>query len=236
MIEFKQVSKHYNGGSLALNRVSCRIEAGEFVYLVGPSGAGKTTFLKLLSREEQPTTGTLWVNKQNISGYTARTVHRLRRQMGIIEQMDRFIMAQSAQANIELAGKAIGLSVKQLHVQVQAVLNQVDMTDYAQRRMTEMSIGQRKKIAIARALVTQPPILLADEPTANLDPQGTFEIMKILFQLNQTGTTIIMATHDSTMVNTWRHRVLELRKGSLLRDDSQGGYSVLANPKDVYVW
>ena len=110
------------------------------------------------------------------------------------------------------------------------------MTDYAQRRMTEMSIGQRKKIAIARALVTQPPILLADEPTANLDPQGTFEIIKILFQLNQTGTTIIMATHDSTMVNTWRHRVLELRKGSLLRDDSQGGYSVLANPKDVYVW
>lgn len=236
MIKVKNLNKIYPNGQQALKDLSFEIAQGEFVYCVGPSGSGKSTLFKSLSKEIQTTSGSIQVNQYRVDRIPTRSLYLLRREVGIVSQEDLLLSGVSSYDNIAFTLKVLGMSKKEIREKTEEVLKLVDMFDYRQMTPEELSIGQKKKIAIARALVNQPSILLADEPTANLDVNSAVELMKLFLKINQRGTTILLATHDSTMVNSIRHRVLELKEGHLIRDDAQGGYSVFSDPKDVYVW
>ncbi|MCP9329269.1 cell division ATP-binding protein FtsE [Liquorilactobacillus satsumensis] len=236
MIRLKNVSKEFENGITALAKISFDVAQGEFVYVVGPSGAGKSTLLKLLWREEQLSAGSIVMGNAHLEKVPAHALYKLRRQLGIVLQTDLFIPYYSVFENIRYCLEAVGVKKAAIKERAQAVLEQVGMEAYQDRFLNELSLGQQKKIAIARALVNQPPVVLADEPTANLDAKSSLEIMKLFFRINQSGTTVIMVTHDSTMVNTVRKRVLELRAGKLVRDEVRGGFTRFADPKDVYIW
>lgn len=236
MIKVKKLNKVYQNGQPALKDVSFEIAQGEFVYCVGPSGSGKSTLFKSLSKEIHVTSGAIQLNQYRVDRIPARDLYLLRREVGIVSQEDLLLTGISCFNNIAFTLKVLGMGRKEIREKTQEALELVGMSEYQKALPEELSIGQRKKIAIARALVNQPSILLADEPTANLDVNSAVELMKLFLKINQRGTTILLATHDSTMVNSIRQRVLELKAGNLVRDDYQGGYSVFADPKDVYVW
>lgn len=236
MIKIKNVNKIYKNGQQALKNISFEIEQGEFVYCVGPSGSGKSTLFKMISKEIEVTTGSIQLNQYRVDRLPNRNLYMLRRQVGIVSQEDLLLPGISCFDNIAFSLKTLGMRKKDIYEKTQEVLALVDMQSYQKRLPNELSVGQRKKIAIARALVTEPSILLADEPTANLDVKSAVELMKLFLKIHQKGTTILLATHDSTMVNSIRQRVIELKKGDLIRDDIQGGYSLFSDPKDVYVW
>lgn len=236
MISLTNVNKKYDGRVKALIDVSFNVQQGEFVYLVGPSGAGKSTLLKLLTREETLTSGMIRMGNMQVEKIAANKLYLLRRQIGIVMQKDLFIPYYSVFENITYCLEAVGITGLQKEKRGLEVLGLVGMTAHKNKMLQELSIGQQKKIAIARAIVNHPSVLIADEPTANLDTKSSAEIMKMFFRLNQKGTTIIMATHDSTMVNSIRKRVLELQGGRLIRDDHDGGYTSYADPKDIYIW
>lgn len=236
MIKVKNLTKTYRNGQEALKNISFEIEQGEFVYCVGPSGSGKSTLFKMIAKETEITDGSIQLNQYRVDRLPNRHLFMLRRQVGIMAQEDLLLPHVSCFQNIAFSLKVLGLGPKEIREKTQEVLELVDMQAYQQRLPEELSIGQRKKIVIARALVTNPSIILADEPTANLDIKSAVELMKLFLKIHQKGTTILLATHDSTMVNSIRQRVLELKHGHLIRDDVKGGYSLFSDPKDVYVW
>ena len=232
MIRFKQVSKTY-GENLALRQVNFEIKQGEFVYLLGPSGAGKSTIIKLLTREELATSGQVIIGNTDLSKLKAQHVYKLRRQLGIVNQQDVFLENRTVKENYQAVLGATG--VAETEWLAKRTLDLVGLAAYLDAYPRQLSVGQKKRVAIGRAMLNRPKILLADEPTANLDSKTAIDIMRLFFRINRQQTTVLMATHDSTIVNTFMRRVLELEEGKLIRDQAAGNYNVFGNPNDIYI-
>ncbi|MFZ4584910.1 MAG: cell division ATP-binding protein FtsE [Acidimicrobiia bacterium] len=226
MITFENVTKIYKGDVIALREIDLEIQKGEFVFLVGSSGAGKSTFLRLLLREELPTSGHIVVAGRDISRLSSWKVPQLRRNIGTIFQDFKLLPSKTVYENVAFAQEVIGRPKHVIRAQVPQVLDLVGLGEKAERFPDELSGGEQQRVSIARAFVNRPLILLADEPTGNLDPQTTVGIMRLLDRINRTGTTIVMATHDARIVDTMRRRVIELEHGQLVRDQARGVYGV----------
>ena len=226
MIRFENVSKTYKGDVVALDDVSLEIGKGEFVFLVGPSGSGKSTFLKLLLRDELATSGRIVVAGRDIASLSNWKVPQLRRNIGTIFQDFKLLPAKTVYENVAFAAEVIGRPRAAIRSQVPQILELVGLSEKADRFPNELSGGEQQRVSIARAFVNRPLILLADEPTGNLDPETTDGIMRLLDRINRTGTTVVMATHDQQMVDRMRRRVIELAHGRLERDQARGVYGV----------
>ena len=225
MIRFDNVSKTYpKQNRPALDNVSLEIEKGEFVFLVGSSGSGKSTFLRLILREERPSTGDVHVLGKDLAKLSNWKVPQMRRQLGTVFQDFRLLPNKTVGQNVAFALEVIGKSKSVINKVVPEVLELVGLADKQGRMPGELSGGEQQRVAIARAFVNRPMLLIADEPTGNLDPQNSVGIMKLLHRINQTGTTVLMATHDQEIVDQMRKRVIELDKGHLVRDQSRGVY------------
>jgi cell division transport system ATP-binding protein len=226
MIRFEDVSKAYKGDVVALRELSLEILKGEFVFLVGPSGSGKSTFLKLLLRDEVATGGRVLVAGRDIGRLGSWKVPQLRRNIGCVFQDFKLLTNKTVYENVAFALEVIGRPKHIVRTQVPQILDLVGLTKKADNFPTELSGGEQQRVSIARAFVNRPLILLADEPTGNLDPATTVGIMRLLDRINRTGTTVVMATHDQRIVDAMRRRVVELDHGSLVRDQVRGVYGV----------
>jgi cell division transport system ATP-binding protein len=226
MLRFDNVSKVYKGNIAALRDVSVDVQKGEFLFLVGPSGSGKSTFLRLLLREEEPTGGRIVVAGRDISQLSHWKVPQLRRNIGTIFQDFKLLPTRTVYENVAFAMEVIGRPRNVIRTQVPQVLDLVGLAKKAGRLPNELSGGEQQRVSIARAFVNRPLIVLADEPTGNLDPSTTVGIMRILDRINRTGTTVCMATHDQRIVDAMRRRVVELDHGSVVRDQVRGVYGV----------
>jgi cell division transport system ATP-binding protein len=225
VILFEGVSKMYvNQNRPALDDVSLEIEKGEFVFLVGPSGSGKSTFLRLVLREERPNTGTVWVLGKELNRLSNWKIPALRRQIGTVFQDFRLLPNKSVFENVAFALEVIGKPRAQIKRVVPEVLEVVGLEGKESRRPDELSGGEQQRVAIARAFVNRPMLLIADEPTGNLDPGTSVGIMKLLDRINRLGTTVVMSTHDAQIVDQMRRRVIELESGHLVRDQTRGVY------------
>lgn len=225
MIRFDEVTKVYDRRSRpALGGVTTEIERGEFVFLVGASGSGKSTFLRLVLREERATSGTVYVAGRNVARLPSWRVPRLRQGIGVVFQDFRLLPNKTVYGNVAFAMQVLGRSRAQIHQAVPEVLRTVGLDGKEKRMPHELSGGEQQRVAIARAIVNHPEILLADEPTGNLDPTTSQGIMDVLDRINQNGTTVVMATHDHDIVNQMQRRVIELRDGAIVRDESHGSY------------
>lgn len=224
MIQFRNVTKIYPNGLCALSNVNFTIKDGEFVFVVGASGAGKTTLMKLLLKEIEPTSGSIIVDDIDLSTLKRKEIPYYRRKLGVVFQDFRLLPDRTAYENVAFAMEIVGASPREIRRRVPAVLNMVGLGLKAHAYPYQLSGGEQQRVAIARALVNNPSILIADEPTGNLDPVTAMEIMKILNLINRRGTTVIMATHAKNIVNAMRKRVLQFRKGVLIRDEQEGGY------------
>ena len=224
LIEMKDVSKKYGNGTTALRGVSVNVEAGEFAYIVGPSGAGKSTFIKLLYREEKLDKGSLKVGKFDLAKIKKRDVPLLRRSVGVVFQDYKLLPKKTVFENIAYAMEVIGEKPRNIKKRVMEVLDLVGLKHKIRSFPNELSGGEQQRIAIARAIVNNPKVLIADEPTGNLDPENSWEIMNLLERINLQGTTILMATHNSQIVNTLRHRVIAIEDGRVVRDEAEGEY------------
>ena len=214
----------YPNGKVALSEVDVTIPRGDFVFLVGASGAGKTTFIKLLIREVQPTAGRVVVAGRDLARLRRREVPRLRRRIGIVFQDFRLLPAKTVFENVAFALEVTGASGMEIRRRVPMLLNLVGLHQHGDHLPTQLSGGEQQRVAIARALVHDPAILIADEPTGNLDPVTSWEIIQLLIQINVLGTTVLMATHNQEIVNAMRRRVLALEDGKLVRDESEAAY------------
>jgi len=214
----------YPNGKIALSEVDVTIPRGDFVFLVGASGAGKTTFIKLLIREVQPTAGRVVVAGRDLARLRRREVPRLRRRIGIVFQDFRLLPAKTVFENVAFALEVTGASGAEIRRRVPMLLNLVGLHQHGDHLPTQLSGGEQQRVAIARALVHDPAILIADEPTGNLDPVTSWEIIQLLIQINVLGTTVLMATHNQEIVNAMRRRVLALEDGKLVRDEPEAAY------------
>jgi len=226
MIRFEDVTKAYKGDVVALKGLSLEILKGEFVFLVGPSGSGKSTFLKLLLRDEVATDGRVLVAGRDIGRLGSWKVPQLRRNIGCVFQDFKLLTNKTVYENVAFALEVIGRPKHIVKTQVPQILDLVGLTKKAENFPTELSGGEQQRVSIARAFVNRPLILLADEPTGNLDPATTVGIMRLLDRINRTGTTVVMATHDNNIVDAMRRRVIELDFGKVIRDQSRGVYGV----------
>ncbi|RCW67081.1 cell division ATP-binding protein FtsE [Saliterribacillus persicus] len=224
MIEMQGVYKTYPNGVVALNGLDVTIDQGEFVYIVGHSGAGKSTFTKLIFREEQPSKGKIIVNNKDLSSMKWRHVPMLRRGIGVVYQDFRLLPRMTVYENVAFALEVIEESPKTIRKRVMEVLDSVGLKNKARFIPDELSGGEQQRVAIARAIVNHPGVLIADEPTGNLDPDTSWEIMRILEEINASGTTIIMATHSKEIVNTIKKRVIAMEDGIIVRDEHRGEY------------
>ena len=225
MIKFENVTMAYRkDGNPALNDVSFEIADGEFVFLVGQSGAGKSTILRLLIREESAQAGTVLIDDINIGMLPEKEVPKLRRNIGMVFQDFRLLPEKTVAENVAFALQVLNKTPEEIKQTVPAVLDLVGLLDKANRRPEQLSGGEQQRVAIARALVNRPAILMADEPTGNLDPDTSVEIMRLLDQINKAGTTVIMATHYAGIVDQMRKRVIEITGGAIIRDQAQGVY------------
>ena len=225
MIKFENVTMAYRkDGNPALNDVSFEIADGEFVFLVGQSGAGKSTILRLLIREERAQDGTVLIDDINIGMLPEKEVPKLRRNIGMVFQDFRLLPEKTVAENVAFALQVLNKSPDEIKQTVPAVLDLVGLLDKANRRPEQLSGGEQQRVAIARALVNRPAILMADEPTGNLEPDTSVEIMRLLDQINKAGTTVIMATHDAGIVDQMRKRVIEITGGAIIRYQAQGVY------------
>jgi cell division transport system ATP-binding protein len=229
MIKLESVTKSYKGSTVALRDCSVEINKGEFVFLVGPSGSGKSTFLRLLLREERPDEGRIWVAGKDVGQLSPWKVPFLRRNIGCIFQDFRLLPNKTVYENVAFALEVIGRPRHVIASQVPQILDLVGLSKKVENLPTELSGGEQQRVAIARAFVNRPLILLADEPTGNLDPNTTVGIMRLLDRINRTGTTVVMATHDVGIVDSMRRRVIELDRGTLVRDQARGVYGIAAN-------
>jgi cell division transport system ATP-binding protein len=226
MIRFQNVSKTYKNGTVALRDVSIEIDKGEFVFLVGASGSGKTTFIRLLLREELPDRGRIWEAGRDIVHLPKWRVPYLRRNIGCVFQDFRLLPNKTVFENVAFALEVIGRPKHVVATQVPQVLELVGLSKKRDNLPGELSGGEQQRVAIARAFVNRPLILLADEPTGNLDPTTSQGIMQLLDRINRTGTTVVIATHDEVLVNWMRRRVVELDRGSVVRDQARGVYGI----------
>lgn len=224
MIQLIDVIKQYANGVKALDKISLRIEQGEFIYLVGPSGSGKSTLMKLLYREEIATKGKVQVGKYIMNKMKAKEVPLLRRYVGVVFQDFKLLPKLTVYENVAYAMEVTGRKGKDIKKRVNEVLEQVGLRAKMNQLPEELSGGEQQRVAIARAIVNRPAVLIADEPTGNLDPETALGILKLLEKINSFGTTVIMGTHNEHFVNQYRHRVLELNRGNLVRDDLKGEY------------
>lgn len=214
----------YPNGVVALNGINVSIEQGEFVYIVGPSGAGKSTFTKMLFREVVPTKGKIVVNNRDLSTLKWREVPYLRRNIGVVYQDFRLLPKLTVYENVAFALEVIEESPKNIRKRVMQILEEVGLKNKARFIPDELSGGEQQRVAIARAIVNRPGLLIADEPTGNLDPETSWEIMRILEEINAGGTTILMATHSKEIVNTVKKRVIAMEDGMIVRDEHRGEY------------
>ena len=224
MIEMMNVTKKYNKGITAINNLSIQIKDGEFVYVVGPSGAGKSTFIKMMYREEKATKGRIRVGKYDLMKIRDRQIPFLRRYVGVVFQDFKLLPHKTVYENVAYAMEVIEKSPREIKRRVEDVLELVNLKHRMNNFPNELSGGEQQRVAIARAIVNTPGILIADEPTGNLDPETSMEIMDILERINEQGTTIVMATHNSQIVNKKKHRVIAIENGQIVRDQEQGEY------------
>ena len=224
MIKMEKVTKVFKGDVVALRDVTIDIGKGEFVFLVGPSGSGKSTFIRLLNREDVPEHGRIFVAGRDIGGLNAWRVPYLRRNIGYVFQDFKLLQKKTVAENVAFALEVIGKGPPVIKRQVPAILELVGLSRKMDRFPHELSGGEQQRVSIARAFVNRPLILLADEPTGNLDPTTSVGIMRLLERINETGTTVVMATHDSSVVDSMRQRVVELDRGMVVRDQARGVY------------
>ena len=224
MIQMREVSKTYDTGVVALDHVNVDIKKGEFVFVVGPSGAGKSTFIKMLFREELPTEGKLLVNGHDVVEMERSEVPYLRRELGVIFQDYRLLPDKTVFENVAFAMQVIEAPRRTMQRSVNSVLDVVGLRDKYRSFPSQLSGGEQQRVAIARAIVNNPSIVIADEPTGNLDPETSWDIMDIFKRINKAGTTIVMATHDRNIVDTMKKRVIAIEDGRIVRDQMQGGY------------
>lgn len=224
IIAMDHISKHYSTGVDALHDVSIRIHKGEFVFVVGKSGSGKSTFIKLLLKELEPTEGRLFVGGRQVSNLKRKQVSVYRRKIGMVFQDFRLLKNKTVFENIAFAQQIIGVPKRQIAINVPIMLEMVGLPDKANVYPHELSGGEQQRVAIARALINRPAILLADEPTGNLDPETAWDIMMLLQEVNKMGTTVVVVTHNNDVVDIMQKRVITLDGGHLIRDDKKGGY------------
>jgi cell division transport system ATP-binding protein len=226
MIRFENVTKVYNPDVVALRDLTLDVQKGEFVFIVGPSGSGKSTALRLLLREETATDGRIIVAGRDISRLSSWKVPQLRRNIGCVFQDYKLLPNKTIYENVAFASEVIGRPRHVVQAQTPQILDLVGLAKKAERFPAELSGGEQQRVSIARAFVNRPLILLADEPTGNLDPATTVGIMRLLDRINRTGTTVVMATHDQRIVDAMRRRVIELDRGAIVRDQARGVYGV----------
>lgn len=224
VIEMHDVWKVYPNGVEALRGVDVKIDQGEFVYVVGPSGAGKSTFVKLMYREEKPSSGVILINGVNVKRVRDWKIPYLRRNIGVVFQDYKLLPNMTAYENVAFAMEAIEAPRRQIRRRVEEVLELVGLQDRMHALPSQLSGGEQQRVSIARAIVNNPSFLIADEPTGNLDPENSWDIMYLLQEINNRGTTIVMATHNKEIVNTMRKRVIAIEQGVIVRDELQGEY------------
>ena len=220
IIEFRGVSKTYPTGTHALEDVNIRITAGEFVFIVGSSGAGKSTFMKLIMREEKANTGLIRVNGFNLTTMPRKQVPMLRRTMGIVFQDFRLIPTMSVFQNVAFAMHVVGASDRNVRKEVSRALSKVGLGSKARSMPAQLSGGEQQRVGLARALVNSPDLIIADEPTGNVDPNMSYEIVSLLTEINKRGTTVLMVTHDHNLVRDFQHRVIMLERGKIVADNA----------------
>ncbi len=224
MIEFKNVSKVYNNNVFALSNINVKISKGEFVFLVGPSGAGKSTFIKMLLKEVQPTNGNIIINDIDITNLKRKEIPYYRRKIGVVFQDFRLIPTLNVYENVAFAMRVVEAPLKEIRKKVPMVLSLVGLANKYKAFPHELSGGEQQRVSLARAIVNNPAILIADEPTGNLDPETAMDIMETLNDINHAGTTILMATHAKDIVDNMRKRVIAVEKGIIVRDEQRGAY------------
>jgi cell division transport system ATP-binding protein len=224
MIRLIDIQKEYDNGTKALRGVSMRIDDGEFAFLVGPSGSGKSTIIKLITAEEAPSAGRIMVNGYNLNTIRPRQVPGMRRTLGVIFQDFRLIEKKTAAENLVFAMRAVGASPREIRKRVAYVLDLVDLKEKGNRLPSQLSGGEQQRVAIARALVNNPQMIIADEPTGNLDPERSLEIMMLLEKINQLGTTMLVVTHEKNLVDHFSKRVIAIENGRITSDGTGGYY------------
>ena len=224
MIILEDVSKSYSTGSPALNNISLHVEKGEFVFIVGDSGSGKSTLIKLLLRELTPTSGKIIVNHTDVGKLRHNKIPKYRRGLGVVFQDFRLLKDRNVYENVAFAQRVLAVPARQIRKNVPSVLSLVGLAEKYKSRPRELSGGEQQRVALARAIINKPPILLADEPTGNLDPKNSWEIMKLLEQINKNGTTVLVVTHNREIVNAMQKRVITMKKGIIVSDQKKGGY------------
>jgi cell division transport system ATP-binding protein len=224
LIEMIDVWKTYPNGVMALNGIDVHIEKGEFVYVVGPSGAGKSTFIKCMFREEKPTKGSIIINGTNLSKVKERQIPKVRRKIGVVFQDFKLLPRLTVYENVAFALEVIEETPKVIRERVMEVLDLVKLKNKARMFPDELSGGEQQRVSIARSIVNRPPVIIADEPTGNLDPETAWEIMDIFKEINNRGTTVVMATHNKEIVNTITKRVIAIEGGRIVRDEAKGDY------------
>ncbi|MFD2638987.1 cell division ATP-binding protein FtsE [Piscibacillus salipiscarius] len=224
MIQMKNVYKVYKNGVAALNGIDVSIQKGDFVYVVGPSGAGKTSFIKMMYREEVPSKGEVYINNVELGRLKKKDVPFLRRDIGVIFQDFKLLQRKSVYENVSFALEVIEENPKKIRRRVMSVLDQVGLKHKARFIPAQLSGGEQQRIAIARAIVNNPKVVIADEPTGNLDPETSWEIMRLFEDINSSGTTVIMATHSQEIVNNMKKRVIAMENGQVVRDEHRGEY------------
>lgn len=230
VIEFTNVSKVYENGTRALSNVSLSVDKGEFVFVVGPSGAGKSTFIKLILREETPTKGIVKVNGYNLNKIKKRQIPQFRRSLGVVFQDFRLIPQMTVYDNVAFALRVTNVSLRDIRRRVPYVLGLVGLASKARTVPEKLSGGEQQRVALARALVNNPDLIIADEPTGNIDPELSYEIVELLHEINKKGTTIVMVTHEHELVSQFNHRVITIENGTVVsdvpprEDEEDGGY------------
>ena len=224
IITLDSVSKSYSNGVPALNDVNIRIKKGEFVFIVGDSGSGKSTLIKLLLRELTPSSGRVIVNNYDLSKLRRRKIAKFRRNIGVVFQDFRLLKDRNVYENVAFAQRVIEVPTRQIKKNVPARLSLVGLAGKYKAKPKQLSGGEQQRVALARALVNNPPILLADEPTGNLDPRNSWEIMKLLEEINKRGTTVVVVTHNREIVNAMKKRVITVKKGVIISDEEKGEY------------
>src|SRR3954453_13825069 len=222
--EFKDVTKVYDGGSVAVQSANLRIGRGEFVFLVGPTGCGKSTCMRLLMKELEPSRGEVSIAGRPLSEVPRSRVPYLRRNLGVVFQDYKLLPDRTVYDNVAYSLQVVGESRKEIRRKVPDILRLVGLSTKLHNFPTELSGGEQQRVSVARAFVSHPPLLIADEPTGNLDPDTSVGIMQLLYRINRAGTTVVMATHDREMVDKMRRRVIQLEDGRIVRDDRRGGY------------
>jgi cell division transport system ATP-binding protein len=225
IIELRDVTKVYPGGHMALDRVSLAIDRGEFVFLVGPTGCGKSTLIKTLIRDQKVTEGSVRIAGRDIEALPEKKIPQLRRNIGTVFQDFKLLPDRTVYDNVAYALQVIGASRSAIRTQVPEILRLVGLSTKLHSYPDELSGGEQQRVSIARAFVNHPPLLLADEPSGNLDPVTSIGVMQLLYRINKTGTTVLVVTHDREMVDSMRRRVIELYEGRVVRDEVSGGYT-----------